>query len=47
MALVENLQRADLNPIEEAEGYSRLSAEFDLTQQEIARGRRQGSVNDR
>ncbi|MFL5595045.1 MAG: ParB/RepB/Spo0J family partition protein [Gemmatimonadaceae bacterium] len=36
MALVENLQRADLNPIEEAEGYSRLSAEFELTQQEIA-----------
>jgi ParB family chromosome partitioning protein len=36
LALVENLQRADLNPIEEAEGYSRLSAEFSLTQQEIA-----------
>lgn len=36
LALVENLQRADLNPIEEAEGYSRLIAEFDLTQQEVA-----------
>ena len=36
LALVENLQRADLNPIEEAEGYSRLAAEFDLTQQDIA-----------
>jgi len=36
MALVENLQRSDLNPIEEAEGYSRLMAEFELTQQEIA-----------
>jgi len=36
LALVENLQRSDLNPIEEAEGYSRLSAEFSLTQQEIA-----------
>jgi ParB family transcriptional regulator, chromosome partitioning protein len=36
LALVENLQRADLNPVEEAEGYSRLVAEFDLTQQEIA-----------
>ena len=36
LALVENLQRADLNPIEEAEGYSRLSAEFTLTQQDIA-----------
>src|SRR5678815_6111829 len=36
LALVENLQRADLNPIEEAEGYSRLSSDFALTQQEIA-----------
>ena len=36
LALVENLQRADLNPIEEAEGYSRLIAEFQLTQQEVA-----------
>jgi ParB family chromosome partitioning protein len=36
LALVENLQRADLNPIEEAEGYSRLVAEFALTHIEIA-----------
>ena len=36
LALVENLQRADLNPIEESEGYSRLVAEFSLTQQEVA-----------
>ena len=36
MALVENLQRSDLNPVEEAEGYSRLIAEFRLTQQEVA-----------
>ena len=36
LALVENLQRSDLNPIEEAEGYSRLSSDFALTQQEIA-----------
>jgi ParB family transcriptional regulator, chromosome partitioning protein len=36
LALVENLQRADLNPIEEAEGYSRLIGEFELTQQEVA-----------
>jgi ParB family chromosome partitioning protein len=36
LALVENLQRADLNPIEEAEGYNRLIAEFSLTQQEVA-----------
>ena len=36
LALIENLQRADLNPIEEAEGYARLATEFDLTQNEIA-----------
>jgi ParB family transcriptional regulator, chromosome partitioning protein len=36
LALVENLQRADLNPIEEAEGYQRLIAEFALTQQDVA-----------
>lgn len=37
LALVENLQRSDLNPIEEAEGYQRLGEEFSLTQAEIAR----------
>ncbi len=36
LALVENLQRADLNPIEEGEGYQRLITEFALTQQEVA-----------
>ena len=36
MALVENLQREDLNPIEEAEAYQRLANEFALTQEEIA-----------
>lgn len=36
LALVENLQRTDLNPIEEGEGYQHLSAEFGLTQQQIA-----------
>jgi ParB family chromosome partitioning protein len=36
LALIENLQRSDLNPIEEAEGYARLLAEFGLTQNEIA-----------
>ena len=36
LALVENLQRADLNPLEEAEGYKRLVDEFGLTQQEVA-----------
>jgi len=36
LALVENLQRSDLNPVEEAEGYSRLIGEFGHTQQTIA-----------
>lgn len=36
LALVENLQREDLNPIEEAQGYARLSGDFGLTQNEIA-----------
>ena len=36
LALVENLQRADLNPIEEAEGYHRLQDEFKLTQEQIS-----------
>lgn len=35
-ALVENLQREGLNPIEEARGYSRLAKEFNLRQDEIA-----------
>ncbi len=36
LALVENLQRSDLNPVEEAEGYNRLIDEFGHTQQTIA-----------
>jgi ParB family transcriptional regulator, chromosome partitioning protein len=36
MALVENVQRADLNPIEEAEAYRRLSEEFGYTQEQMA-----------
>jgi ParB family chromosome partitioning protein len=36
LALVENLQRADLNPIEEGEGYQRLVSDFSLTQSEVA-----------
>lgn len=35
LALIENLQRIDLNPIEEAEGYDRLVKEFGHTQQTI------------
>ena len=36
LALIENLQRTDLNPIEEGEGYHKLSREFGLTHQQIA-----------
>lgn len=36
LALVENLQRADLNALEEARGYQRLMDEFSLTQQQVA-----------
>ncbi|MBV9282471.1 MAG: ParB/RepB/Spo0J family partition protein [Chloroflexi bacterium] len=37
LALVENLQRADLNPLEEAGAYQRLIQDFGLSQQEVAR----------
>ena len=36
LALIENLQRTDLNPIEEGEGYRQLAQDFALTQQQIA-----------
>ncbi len=36
VSLVENLQRQDLSPLEEAEGYSRLIEEFHYTQEELA-----------
>lgn len=36
LALVENLQRADLDPVEEADGYQRLMQEFSATQQQVA-----------
>ncbi|MFI0347696.1 MAG: ParB/RepB/Spo0J family partition protein [Chthoniobacterales bacterium] len=46
LALIENLQREGLNPIEEALAYERLSSEFQLTQEEIARrvGKSRASV---
>ncbi len=49
LALVENLQREDLNPIEEAEAYRRLLDEFGLTQEEVARrvGKERSTVANR
>lgn len=46
MALIENLQREDLNYFEEAEGYKRLIRDFDLTQEDIARrvGKSQSTI---
>ena len=37
MALIENIQREDLNPLEAAEAYKRLQDEFHLTQEELAK----------
>jgi ParB family chromosome partitioning protein len=37
IALIENLNRQDLNPIEEADGFARLANEFGLTQEQIAK----------
>ena len=37
MALIENIQREDLNPIEEARAYERLLTEFHLSQEDLAR----------
>ena len=37
LAIVENVQRQDLNPVEEAEGYRRLMEEFDHSQEDLAR----------
>ncbi|MBA2433019.1 MAG: ParB/RepB/Spo0J family partition protein [Chthoniobacterales bacterium] len=46
LSLIENLQRADLNPIEEAEAYARLAHEFGMRQEDIALqvGRSRASV---
>ncbi|HYJ05997.1 MAG TPA: ParB/RepB/Spo0J family partition protein [Chthoniobacterales bacterium] len=46
LSLIENLQRADLNPIEEAQAYARLAGEFGMRQEDIAQkvGRSRASV---
>ena len=48
LALVENIQRADLNPLEEAEAYARLVDDFGLTQEQVAErvGRSRVSVTN-
>jgi ParB family chromosome partitioning protein len=48
VALIENLQREDLNPIDQARSMSRLVDEFDLTHEEIAKalGRSRASVTN-
>ncbi|MCI5138076.1 MAG: ParB/RepB/Spo0J family partition protein, partial [Candidatus Electrothrix sp. AR1] len=48
LALIENIQRQDLNPIEEAIAYSRLIEEFRLTQEEVAHkvGRKRSTVTN-
>ena len=43
LALIENLQRENLNPIEEAQGYAQLIGQFHLTQEEAAVKRRPGA----
>lgn len=48
LALIENIQRHDLNPIEEAVAYTRLMEEFHLTQDEVARkvGRQRSTITN-
>ncbi len=48
MTIVENLQREDLNPMEQARAYERLGREFNLTQEEMARrtGKERASVSN-
>lgn len=46
LALIENIQRANLNPMEEAEAYQRLADDFSMTQEQIAKkvGKKRASV---
>jgi ParB family transcriptional regulator, chromosome partitioning protein len=48
MALIENIQREDLNPLEEARAFERLIAEFGLTHQQVAEavGRSRAAVSN-
>ncbi|WP_028585727.1 ParB/RepB/Spo0J family partition protein [Desulfogranum mediterraneum] len=48
LALIENIQRHDLNPIEEAQAYERLLEEFKLTQEEVAKrvGKRRTTITN-
>jgi ParB family chromosome partitioning protein len=48
MALIENIQREDLNPIEVAQGVARLQSEFDLTHEEVAKklGRSRSAISN-
>src|SRR5260221_8417733 len=48
MSLIENIQREDLNPLEEARAFERLIAEFGLTHQEVAEsvGRSRAAVTN-
>ena len=48
IALIENIQREDLNPLEEAQAFSRLIEEFDLTHQQVAEsvGRSRAAVSN-
>lgn len=48
LALIENIQRHDLNPIEEAQAYSQLLEDFQLTQEEVAKrvGRQRSTITN-
>ena len=48
MTIVENLQREDLNPMEQARAFERLSREFNLTQDQMAKrtGKDRASVTN-